>query len=120
MLRRSLLVRYFNGGTATTGLIGPDSSGDSGIDESVKNSEKDDNEDNCDDDISTTSTSRLKTSNTEESSNKTPSTNLHQHHLPIPRSMSWSPPPPISFRSDQQLQQQHRVTHGPGGEQQFT
>lgn len=103
--------------------MGADSLNDSGIDEIGRNGNNDNNTDddesNRGDNISITSGNRLKGSKINDTSTKTPSANHHQQHLPTLRStLSWSPPPPISFRSDQQQQQQHKVTHGPGGKHQ--
>lgn len=112
-LRQSLLVRYFNGGTVGTGGMGSDS--DNGIDATDLDGDNgsslgtDDDEGNGDDNISTASSSLLKGSISGDSSKKT---NITKQPLP-PSTKSWSPPPPISFRSEQQ--QQHKVTHGPGG-----
>ncbi|VVC34830.1 Hypothetical protein CINCED_3A015582 [Cinara cedri] len=121
VLRQSLLVRYFNGGAVGIG-INTDSSSDSGIepsdrDDNGSSNGTDEEEDKSNINISTKTVGRLKgISGTADPSIKTATTNQQQQpqHLPPSQSTTpWSPPPPISFRTEQ-LQQQHRVTHGPG------
>lgn len=123
MLRQSLLVRYFNGGTVGTGL-NTDSSSDSGLEMSDRdgdngsNNGTDEDEDKSNDVVSAKTIGRLKgvAAATVDPLIKTTITNQQQpQHLPPSQSTTWSPPPPISFRTEL-LQQQHRVTHGPGGE----
>lgn len=102
-----------------------DNSSDSGIETSDRDCDNsnsngiDEDEDKSNDVISAKNVGRLKgVAATADPSIKTTTTDQQQHpqHLPPSQSTtSWSPPPPISFRTEQ-LQQQHRVTHGPGGE----
>jgi hypothetical protein len=99
--------------------MGKNRSSDSGIDLADHDGDKGscngtDDEDN--DNVSTTSSSRLNANIPGDSTKKMNMNQQHLQYLPHPASKtSWSPPPPISFRSEQQQQQQHRVTHGPGG-----
>lgn len=110
-------MRYFNGGTTGAGGLSTDSSNNSEIEETDQDDDKISNKskENVSNDVSTASSNRLKRSvSTGDSFTKPDIHHQHQTLPPPPLSISWSPPPPISFRTEQQ--QQHRVTHGPGGE----
>lgn len=111
-----MLVRYLNGGTIEAGKTTIDGSIDSGIeacdqdDDSHSDNSTENDREKCADNVSKCSGGRYKISKkTGESTSK----KVTQQHLP-PVTTTWSPPSPISFRIEQQ--QQHRVTHGPGGE----
>lgn len=111
-----MLVRYLNGGTIGTGKLGIDGSIDSEIE--ACDQDDDSHSDNYTEndrgkraDVSKSLSGRHKglKKTAEESTTK----KVTQQHLPLATTI-WSPPPPISFRIEQQ--QQHRVIHGPGGE----
>lgn len=112
-------MRYLNTGTSVIGVVGSDSSSDSGIeacdqDDDICNSTDIDGA-KYDDNISTASDGRSKGSKGVTGEPTTKKASINQQHM-SPPTTSWSPPPPLSFRSEQQQQQQqHRVTHGPGG-----
>lgn len=112
-----MLVRYLNGGTIETGKTGIDGSIDSGIeacdqdDDSHSDNSTENGREKCADNVSKPFGGRHKIS--KKTTGESISKKVTQQHLP-PVTTTWSPPSPISFRIEQQ--QQHRVTHGPGGE----
>lgn len=113
-------MRYLSSGTNFIGVVGTDSSSDSGIETFDQDGDScsgngTDNDGKYDDNISTTSGGRSKGSKAAKEDSTIKKATTNQQTLP-PTTRSWSPPPPLSFRSEQQQQQQqHRVTHGPGG-----